>query len=1220
MRTSGLRRGTHVVLPGGRVAALGGAVLLAASVMVLQPAGPAMAVGSLTDCSSTTYTYAGATEECTVPAGVTRIGVVAVGGQGGETTDKVVGGLGGVTRATIEVTPGQVLQISVGGYGGEHGGFGGVSGGDHGDAPYLYAFSGAGGGGSSDVRDWRQTALVVAGGGGGAGGGTQLTFSRGSGGQGGIGGVLFGPDEAFAAPGADGAGYGDAGGKGGCGGCVVEAGKGDASTFGDGAGGAGGGGGGYPRSGAGGLAGGDEGSDDVGSGGKAGGGGGGGGGMSFAIPTADDVSYGVASTTGDGSITLTMSPTVSVAAKGPSATAQPVGDTTVFDTPGDAHWQVPDSVTAVKVTATGAAGGTDDHAPGAPGDEVTAMFRVEPGAMVDVIVGARGGGSGGGPGHGYTPGGDNGSTCGDCYGDDGAGGGGSTSVATGDRLQLVAGGGGGGGGDADGGTDGAAGGAGGLSPQPGFSSIDYDGRSRYGTGGGGGNHSTGPGGGGEDCHNAMFGAGGGGGGGYFLPHMGGGGDGGSNGACGAYDPDPPVTDTPTPGAPDPGDHSGEGGGGAGGGGGRSYIDPDARGVVLGGSQAQPGNGRVTITPVGGGVLTVGAGSNLTIYPHTLLGFVDLRATDIFGDPIPNLPVTLTAPPNTLNFGTNDPACQVKENPVCTLVTGEDGLIWTDPAAVALPWALGPFVITATSPGFAPVEVTGLIAAAWPTTTTLTSSTPTWQSSPGDSVVFRAQVTSTGTVPSTSPFQLQTGSVLFAVDGVAIPGGPVPLDASATAVSPPVRDLALGDHYISATYTGDSANQAFQTSEADGNQLVRAVGSSVALTSSSNPVTPDGSVIFSATVTSTTPDVTPTGTVQFSIDGTAVGDSIPLPAVGPFTVSSESRQLPDPLLAPGTHEITATYSGDNTVDSSLATLTQTVTAPAPMSLQACFVRANAVPDCEGAAVLGMSLLAGFDVDGPAPTGTVQFLVDGAPFGDPVPLVTGNTNISTAASAALAQTPGLVAFEARYSGDARYAPTTSALDGPLYQYRSMVKVSSSVPTILPFGKPTTFTATVEGTAGPVTIGGTVRFYNTNVNRAFSGDLPVIAQKAVLADQGSCQIGSGQVGVRVDYSGDPGYALAPGSGTMTQYVLSTCLDEGTSPTPGTSPNPGTVEGDAGSGPVSPGALPGTGADSTAPTLVAAITLLVGVAFLLIDAGRRARRRRTSAQKDPGGVSPRS
>ena len=114
-----------------------------------------------------TFNYTGGVQTYTVPSCVTSITVDAKGAQGGGT-----GGFGGRVQCTMPVTPGDVLNIYVGGQGGPEisnsaGGFNG--GGTAGTCSVSYP--GAGGGGASDIRV-NSTALanraVVAGGGGGS--------------------------------------------------------------------------------------------------------------------------------------------------------------------------------------------------------------------------------------------------------------------------------------------------------------------------------------------------------------------------------------------------------------------------------------------------------------------------------------------------------------------------------------------------------------------------------------------------------------------------------------------------------------------------------------------------------------------------------------------------------------------------------------------------------------------------------------------------------------------------------------------------------------------------------------------------------------------------------------------------------------------------------------------------------------------------------------------
>jgi hypothetical protein len=286
------------------VVAVGAGALTASSVV----SGPTP-VGAQT--ATRTFDFTGSAQTFTVPAGVTEITVDASGAAGGSgeafasnpdcASNFGVGGLGGDTTAVIAVTPGEELQINVGGRGGDglpgSPGAGGFNGG--GDAPSLDSNGeGGGGGGASDVRragGALDDRLVVAGGGGGGG----ACVGHG-GGDGGAGGGIAGDAgqnsqvilEQFEAIG----GGGGTDGEGGVGGASFNPPNGQdgaAGQGGEGGGGSatgGGGGGGYFGGGGGG------GSD---------GGAGGGGGSAFG-PAGATFASGVQA--GDGLITLTFEP------------------------------------------------------------------------------------------------------------------------------------------------------------------------------------------------------------------------------------------------------------------------------------------------------------------------------------------------------------------------------------------------------------------------------------------------------------------------------------------------------------------------------------------------------------------------------------------------------------------------------------------------------------------------------------------------------------------------------------------------------------------------------------------------------------------------------------------------------------------------------------------------------------------------------------------------
>jgi Glycine rich protein len=128
---------------------------------------------------TTEFTFEEAEQTFKVPAGVTSLEILAIGGAGGDTPFPISGATHGgeapEVTGIVNVTPGQTLYVEVGGNGkdGDLGGTGGFNGGGDGGG----AGEASGGGGASDVRTSPlaaglapDTRLIVAGGGGGAGG------------------------------------------------------------------------------------------------------------------------------------------------------------------------------------------------------------------------------------------------------------------------------------------------------------------------------------------------------------------------------------------------------------------------------------------------------------------------------------------------------------------------------------------------------------------------------------------------------------------------------------------------------------------------------------------------------------------------------------------------------------------------------------------------------------------------------------------------------------------------------------------------------------------------------------------------------------------------------------------------------------------------------------------------------------------------------------------
>ena len=273
--------------------------------------------GAVVTC---TFSFTGATETWTAPAGVTQAtfdlyGAQGGGGGGNSFVRPGSGALGSEAKATLSVIPGATYQINVGGNGGNGtgtrggavgtGGFNGGAPGGTGDN--FDGGTGGGGGGASDVRtanNGLDDRLLVASGGGGGGG---------EGGGGGGGGGYYGGGGGGAAPNSQGGGGGTqtSGGLGGASGSSSCGSGGDGSS---GTGGAGGDGdrpnpiscGGSPA-GNGGAGGGSTG----GAGGAGFGGAGGGGGSSYG-PTDAIFQSGVR--TGNGLIIITYSPSTDTTA------------------------------------------------------------------------------------------------------------------------------------------------------------------------------------------------------------------------------------------------------------------------------------------------------------------------------------------------------------------------------------------------------------------------------------------------------------------------------------------------------------------------------------------------------------------------------------------------------------------------------------------------------------------------------------------------------------------------------------------------------------------------------------------------------------------------------------------------------------------------------------------------------------------------------------------
>ncbi len=340
----------------------------------------------------------------------------------------------------------------------------------------------------------------------------------------------------------------------------------------------------------------------------------------------------------------------------------------------------------------------------------------------------------------------------------------------------------------------------------------------------------------------------------------------------------------------------------------------------------------------------------------------------------------------------------------------------------------------------------------------------------------------------------TGTVQF-LDGATPIGSAAVTSGSASLVS---SSLTVGDHSITAVYSGDAGNSG--STSAVVIQTIAKAPAGFGLSSSLNPSAAGQSVTFTAALS----PASATGTVQF-LDGTA--------QLGTATISGGSAVLSIATLAAGAHSISAVYSGDaNYLSASGGTLIQTV-KPVPV------VTMTATPN---PATDGQTITLAASLSPSAATGTVTFFEGlGAQLGT-VPISGG--------AASLVLTPQVYAFavgthslRAAYNGDSTYAPGSSAsvtLTVNARQTTTLTLTSSLNPSIA--GQSVTFRAKVSPTAAT----GTVRFVDGTTTFAtvtLAGGAASTTLSTLSADTHM---------IFVVYSGDSAYAPST-SDVMTQTV---------------------------------------------------------------------------------------
>ncbi len=273
--------------------------------------------------------------------------------------------------------------------------------------------------------------------------------------------------------------------------------------------------------------------------------------------------------------------------------------------------------------------------------------------------------------------------------------------------------------------------------------------------------------------------------------------------------------------------------------------------------------------------------------------------------------------------------------------------------------------------------------------------------------YGSGVTFTATITSASPIAA-TGTVAFLDNGTQIGTGTLTA-TTASGTTPSVSTatftiatLAVGTHPITVTYGGDTNNSPGSTATAL-NQVVNQAQTAVALTATPNPGIAGVGVAITATVKVTAGAGTPTGTVTFTSGTTALGSTTLVNGIATI----------NPVLAAGTYQIVATYSGDtNDAGSASAPL------PLTVNLGTTTTTFTVVPN-PAQVVSPVTFTATVAGNGTVPTGTVSF------FNGATLLGTATLNakaIATFTTSTLAA--GTYSVTASYSGDVNNSPSTSA----------------------------------------------------------------------------------------------------------------------------------------------------------------------------------------------------
>jgi len=473
----------------------------------------------------------------------------------------------------------------------------------------------------------------------------------------------------------------------------------------------------------------------------------------------------------------------------------------------------------------------------------------------------------------------------------------------------------------------------------------------------------------------------------------------------------------------------------------------------------------------------------------------------------NQSVTFTASVSAVSPGAGLPSGTVTFTDTTTATSL--GTFPLDPSAQAAvttsTLSAGSHAITATYSGDA--NFTGSTGGPLTQSVTLNASTTTLASSQNPAV-FGESVTLTATISGSAG--TATGTVDFLDNGSPIATGVALVAGVATFTT---GTLSVGAHPMTAVYSGDPTYGGSTSNVLT--QTINQADTTTTVTADANPARVGQMVTFTITVAAVGPGAgTPTGTItDLSVDGTPIAPppTLTLDGSGQATFSINT-------LALGSHDVTATYSGDVDFLASDNTVSPLVQQVNQASTTTTLVTSKS-PTVFGEPVTFTATVAAQAPGGGTPTGTVTFKDGGSSIGTGT-LAGGIATLSTSTLAV-----GSHSITADYAGTASYAASSTA--APTTQLVNKADTTTALASNnnpSQTGQSVTFTATVSATAPGAGIPtGTVSFTDSVSGSLGSGALNGIGQATVSTSA----LTGGAHTITASYGGSGSFNVSTSSG---------------------------------------------------------------------------------------------